>query len=110
MRSQASLRDRPRNVGVADSSGIPSPYFSVDPSVNLTPQVGGSVFTFALGTEEGDPAPDVTYELFRDGVDVTANMVGLDYTSPAGAATLKFIVYAKNPYGVERFVVNAATT
>jgi len=59
------------------------------PTADTAPSIGGTVapgetVTITEGTYSGPPAPTVTGTLTLDGVDVTGDMSGLDYTIPAG--------------------------
>jgi len=51
--------------------------------------------TIVEGIYSGSPAPTLTPTLTLDGVDVTANLSGLDYTIPEGASVGEVLEYSE---------------
>ena len=71
-----------------------APVSQTAPVITGTPAPGGTV-TITTGTYSGTPAPTVTGTLTLDGVDVTADLSGLDYAIPASATPGVVLAYSE---------------
>jgi len=70
------------------------------PTITSAPQITGdpaqgSTVTIVEGIYSGSPAPTLTPTLTLDGVDVTANLSGLDYTIPEEASVGEVLEYSE---------------
>jgi hypothetical protein len=70
------------------------------PTITSAPQITGdpapgSTVTIVEGIYSGSPAPTLTPTLTLDGVDVTANLSGLDYTIPEEASAGEVLEYSE---------------
>jgi hypothetical protein len=73
---------------------------AVAPTITAAPQITGdpapgSTVTIVEGIYSGAPAPTLTPTLTLDGVDVTANLSGLDYTIPEEASVGEVLEYSE---------------
>lgn len=84
------------------AANLSAPSLSVAPSISdLSPSPGDTV-TITEGVYTGTPSPTITGTLTLDGVDVSGDMSGADYTVPGGATIGTDLVWsetASNAHG-----------
>lgn len=72
-----------------------TPAATAAPTFSTNTPAPGATVTITEGTYSGSPAPTITGTLTLGGVDVTANMVGLDYTIPGSTADATALVWSE---------------